>query len=257
MSDSIGETAELVMKAGLSQFREKGYQWMRIPYVDSKEKIDQSLASIEANNALIGFTFVSPVLSEYLFERAKELNIQTLDILGPVLQSLESLFEKKPVLEPGLAHTLDEDYFKRIEAIEFAVKYDDGRDVRGIHRADIVLLGVSRTSKTPLSQYLAMKKLKVANVPIVPEIDPPEELFSMDPRKCIGLSISPEKLINIRRERLKALGLKDEAAYANIQRVHKELKYFNNIVKRIGCHVIDVSTKAVEETANIILQMIH
>lgn len=257
MSDSIGETAELVMKAGLSQFRDKEYQLLRIPYVDRKEKIDQTLNEIKSKNAFIGFTFVSPILREYLLEQADRLHIQTIDIMGPVLQGLQSFFGKEPVFEPGLVHTLDEDYFKRIEAIEFAVKYDDGRDVRGIYRADIVLLGVSRTSKTPLSQYLALKKFKVANVPIVPEIDPPEELFSIDPRKCIGLSISPEKLMNIRRERLKSLGLHDEATYANIQRVHEELKFFNEIVKKIGCHVIDVSTKAVEETANIILQMMY
>src|SRR5690606_34123063 len=130
-------------------------------------------------------------------------------------------------------------------------------DPRGIARADIVLVGVSRTSKTPLSQYLAHKRLKVANVPIVPEVDPPEELFEVDPSKCIGLRISPEKLNEIRKERLKALGLGNQATYATMDRIHQELDYFNQIVDRIGCKVIDVSNKAVEETANIILQMIH
>jgi len=160
-------------------------------------------------------------------------------------------------LEPGLVHKLDEDYFKKVEAIEFAVKYDDGRDPRGISRADIILLGVSRTSKTPLSQYLALKRMKVANVPIVPEVDPPEELFTVDPAKCIGLKINPEKLNDIRKERLKALGLGDQAIYANIKRIHQELDFFDKIVKKINCQVIDVSNKAVEETANIILHSIN
>ena len=106
---------------------------------------------------------------------------------------------------------MDEDYFKKVEAIEFAVKYDDGRDPRGILKSDIVLVGVSRTSKTPLSQYLAHRRLKVANVPLVPEVDPPEELFSIPPEKCFGLRISPEKLNDIRKERLKTLGLSDHA----------------------------------------------
>src|SRR5690606_21870308 len=128
-----------------------------------------------------------------------------------------------------MIHQLDEAYFKKVEAIEFAVKYDDGKDPRGILKADIVLIGVSRTSKTPLSQYLALKRYKVANVPIVPEVDPPEELFLVSPKKCIGLRISPEKLTEIRKERLLALGLNEKAHYANINRIKEELEYFDRI----------------------------
>jgi hypothetical protein len=170
---------------------------------------------------------------------------------------MEQLFGMTPRCEPGPIRVLDEDYFRKIEAIEFAVKYDDGRDPRGILRADIVLIGVSRTSKTPLSQYLAHKRFKVANVPIVPEVDPPEELFQVSPEKCFGLKISPEKLNEIRRERLKSLGLDDRAIYANIDRIKEELQYFDGIVKKIGCEVIDVTNKAVEETANVIMNIIR
>ena len=120
-------------------------------------------------------------------------------------------------------------------------------------KADIVLIGVSRTSKTPLSQYLALKRYKVANVPIVPEVDPPEELFLVSPRKCIGLRISPEKLTEIRKERLIALGLNGKAHYANIDRIKEELEYFDRIATKIGCRVIDVTNKAIEETANEII----
>ena len=148
---------------------------------------------------------------------------------------------------------MDEDYFRKIEAIEFAVKYDDGRDPRGILKADIVLVGVSRTSKTPLSQYLAHRRFKVANVPLVPEVDPPEELFEIDPKKCFGLVISPSVLNSIRKERLITLGLKDDANYARIERIKHELEHFESIVSKIGCTVIDVSNRAVEETANLIL----
>ncbi|MER2031591.1 kinase/pyrophosphorylase, partial [Exiguobacterium indicum] len=135
----------------------------------------------------------------------------------------------------------------------FAVKYDDGRDPKGIKRADIVLIGVSRTSKTPLSQYLALKRYKVANVPLVPESIPPAELFDIPKEKCFGLLISPEKLIDIRMERLRSLGLKPEAAYAQMDRINRELEYARNLYERIGCQVIDVTNKAVEETANLIL----
>lgn len=256
LSDSVGETAELVIKAGLSQFNNGEYIIQRIPYADDKEIIDETLQLAKERKGIIGFTLVDPILRLFLNERAKAMNIEAIDIMGPMMTAMERVFEKVPRLEPGLVHKLDEDYFKRVEAIEFAVKYDDGRDSRGIARADIVLIGVSRTSKTPLSQYLALKRLKVANVPIVPEVDPPEELFELDPSRCIGLSISPQKLNDIRKERLKSLGLGDQATYANIQRIHEELEYFNKTVNKIGCKVIDVSNKAVEETANIILQMI-
>ncbi|MFD2630854.1 pyruvate, water dikinase regulatory protein [Oceanobacillus kapialis] len=257
ISDSVGETAELVIKAGLSQFNNGEYKIQRIPYVEDTGTIDEVLQLTKESKGLIGFTLVDPILRKYVNDQAKEMGIEAIDIMGPMLSSMERVFDNLPRMEAGLVHKLDEDYFKRVEAIEFAVKYDDGRDARGISRADIVLIGVSRTSKTPLSQFLAHKRLKVANVPIVPEVDPPEELFEVSPEKCIGLRISPEKLNEIRKERLKALGLGGQATYANIERIHQELSYFDNVVKRIGCKVIDVSNKAVEETANNILQLIE
>ncbi|MGM8364608.1 pyruvate, water dikinase regulatory protein [Virgibacillus sp. W0181] len=257
ISDSVGETAELVIKAGLSQFNNGEFKIQRIPYVDDKSTIDESMQMIKEKDGMLGFTLVDPDLRNYINDQAKKMNIAAIDIMGPMLTSMEREFKMKPRLEPGLVHKLDEDYFKRIEAIEFAVRYDDGRDPRGISRADIVLIGVSRTSKTPLSQYLAHKRIKVANVPLVPEVDPPGELFELDKNKCIGLRISADKLNDIRKERLKALGLGDHATYANMQRIEEELNYFNTIVNRIGCEIVDVSNKAVEETANIILKMVQ
>ncbi|MFB4166501.1 pyruvate, water dikinase regulatory protein [Virgibacillus sp. JSM 102003] len=256
LSDSVGETAELVIKAGLSQFNNGEYNIQRVPYVEDKKTIDETIQIAQEKQGIIGFTLVDPTLRKYLNSRAKEKDIEAIDIMGPMMDAMEKFFDHNPRLEPGLVHKLDEDYFKRVEAIEFAVKYDDGRDPRGIARADIILIGVSRTSKTPLSQYLAHKRLKVANVPIVPEVDPPEELYEVDPKKCIGLQISPEKLNEIRRERLKALGLGDQATYANMERIHQELECFHDLVNKIGCRVVDVSNKAVEETANIISHMV-
>lgn len=255
LSDSVGETAELVMKAGLSQFKNGDYKIQRVPYVEDKETIDEFLLQAKLNSSLVGFTLINPDLRAYLNQRSQEIDIEAIDIMGPIMDSMERVFSDQPRLEAGLVHKLDEDYFKKIEAIEFAVKYDDGRDPRGITRADIVLIGVSRTSKTPLSQFLAHKRYKVANVPIVPEVDPPEELMMVDPKKCIGLRISSEKLNGIRKERLKALGLGDQATYANVKRIEEELAFFNDVVGKIGCPVIDVSHKAVEETANLIIRM--
>lgn len=255
LSDSVGETAELVIKAGLSQFTNGNYDIHRVPYVEDKSIIDETLELVKEKQALIAFTLVNPELRSYMNRRAVELHVEVIDIMGPMMDLMERKFKNEPRLEPGLVYKLDKDYFKRIEAIEFAVRYDDGRDPRGVARADIVLIGVSRTSKTPLSQYLAHQRLKVANIPVVPEVDPPEELYRIDKSKCIGLRISREKLIDIRKERLKALGLGDHATYATLQRIDEELTYFDQIIDKIGCEVIDVSNKAVEETANIIMQM--
>jgi regulator of PEP synthase PpsR (kinase-PPPase family) len=161
----------------------------------------------------------------------------------------------EPKNEPGLIRKLDEKYFKKVEAIEFAVKYDDGKDPRGLKKADIVLIGISRTSKTPLSMYLAHKNIKVANVPLVPEVPVPDEIFEVPPKKIIGLTTNPIKLNEIRQERLKALGLSNEANYASMERILEELDYAEGLMKRLGCPVIDVSTKAVEESANIIMDI--
>lgn len=257
VSDSVGETAELVVKAAISQFNNSATEIKRVPYVEDKGTISEVISLAKMNNAIIAFTLVVPELRYFLIQEAKTAEVTVFDIIGPLIDNMQGLYGLTPRHEPGLVRKLDEDYFKKIEAIEFAVKYDDGRDPRGILRADIILVGVSRTSKTPLSQYLAHKRLKVANVPLVPEVDPPEELFLVPPHKCIGLKISPEKLNDIRRERLKSLGLDDQAIYANIDRIKEELDHFERVVSRIGCDVIDVTKKAVEETANIILQQIN
>ncbi len=257
ISDSVGETAELVVKAALSQFDDGPFDLQRVPYVEDKGTINETILQAKEHEAMIGFTLVIPEFRTHLLSEAKKHNIECIDIMGPMMDAMERYFKTEPRLEPGLVHKLDEDYFKRVEAIEFAVRYDDGRDPRGISRADIVLIGVSRTSKTPLSQYLAHKRLKVANVPIVPEVEPPMELYKVDPSKCIGLKISAEKLNDIRKERLKSLGLGSQASYANMERIHQEINHFNRVVDRIGCHVIDVSNKAVEETANVIMNKLR
>ncbi|MBU8879423.1 kinase/pyrophosphorylase [Bacillus sp. FJAT-29790] len=253
VSDSVGETAELVTKAAISQFNGSNLVIKRFPFVEDKLHIDEVISLAKLENGMIAYTLVKPDMRNYINEVAAKEGIYACDLIGPLMDQIQLLYGKTPLFEPGLVRKLDEDYFKKIEAIEFAVKYDDGRDPRGILKADIVLVGVSRTSKTPLSQYLAHKRLRVANVPLVPEVDPPEELFLVPPEKCFGLKISPDKLNHIRRERLISLGLSDSASYANIERIKEEINYFDTVVSKINCPVIDVTNKAVEETANLIL----
>ena len=254
VSDSVGETAELVTKAAISQFSGHNVNVLikRFPFVEDKSNIHEVVTQAKLEHGMIAYTLVKPEMRNYMSELARQEGVYACDIIGPIIDQFQVLWGKTPLYEPGLVRKLDEDYFKKVEAIEFAVKYDDGRDPRGLEKADIILIGVSRTSKTPLSQFLAHKRVKVANVPIVPEVDPPKELFEVPASKCFGLKISPGKLNNIRKERLISLGLSDRASYAQIERIKEELTYFDDIVSRLGCPVIDVTNKAVEETANII-----
>lgn len=244
-------------KAAASQFNSGQVEIRRIPYVNDEEYIGQVLEEAAQDGAMVAYTLVVPGLHEYLEQKARELKVLTVDVLGPMLKAIASVSGKDPRLEPGLLHKLDEEYFSKVEAIEFAVKYDDGKDPRGILHADIVLIGISRTSKTPLCMYLAHKRIKAANVPLVPEVAPPEELFQLPPRRVIGLTVKPEVLNPIRQERLKSLGLAPNADYASMNRILREIEYAEEIMRKLGCPVIDVSNKAVEETASRILQIYY
>ncbi|MED4602646.1 kinase/pyrophosphorylase [Paenibacillus validus] len=254
-SDSAGDTGEAVVRAAAVQFDPLQVEIRRVPFLQEITDIDRMIRTVVERNGAIVFTLVIPELRDYLIEEAERAGIVYIDVLGPVIRTLEHTLKQEARHLPGMIHKLDEDYFKKVEAIEFAVKYDDGRDFSGVLQADIVLVGVSRTSKTPLSMYLAHKKFKVANVPLVPEIAPPDQLFTVSSKKIVGLRIDPEKLNVIRTERLKTLGLPGNATYANTARIHKELEFADAVMKRIGCAVIDVSNKAVEETASIIIDI--
>lgn len=257
-SDSVGETGELVTKACLSQFKIGTMDNVidRYPYVGSTDDVDDVIDLAKSKNALVVYTLITPDLREYMEKELEREDIIHVDVMGPLMKTIEAATGLEPYYEPGRVHRLDEEYFKRIEAIEFAVQYDDGKDTSGLNKADIILLGVSRTSKTPLSQFLALKKYKVMNVPLVPEVKPPAELFDVDPKKCVALRINPDTLFKIRKERLSQLGLKDTAMYANSARIIDELEYFDKIISKIGCPVIDVSDKAIEETANSIMKLV-
>lgn len=257
VSDSVGETAEFVVRAAASQFNGGHFDLRRVSHVDDVSVIDETVESACEEQAIIAFTVVLPHLREHLIRRAEEQGVMAVDIMGPMLDAFEAVMGRSPRRQAGLVHQLDDDYFRRVEAIEFAVKYDDGRDPRGLERADLILIGVSRTSKTPLSMYLAHRRVRVANIPLVPEISPPDELFHLrDPGKIIGLTIRLEKLHAIREERLKSMGLLPQATYATKDRIDEELTYANSIMSRLHCMTIDVSDKAVEETAAIVLDYV-
>ncbi|MFC4808243.1 pyruvate, water dikinase regulatory protein [Paenibacillus sp. GCM10023250] len=257
VSDSAGDTGELVVRAAVAQFHPIHTEIRRVPFVHDEGSLERYVAQAKQHGAIMLYTLVLPGLREAMLELAEKHAVTAIDLLGSLIQSLEQKTDRKARQEPGLNHVLDENYFRKVDAVEFAVKYDDMRDTTGILKADIVLVGVSRTSKTPLSMYLAHKQFKVANVPLIPEVGPPPELFQIPKEKVVGLTIDVHYLNGIRKERLKALGLPDSASYAKEDRIEFELQYAASVMEKIGCLVIDVSHKAVEETASLILEHIE
>jgi len=257
VSDSVGDTAELVARAAASQFNQNAIEIRRVPYVSDPNEISDVIEEAAAFPSLIAYTLVLPELRDILVREAAKRGIPTLDIMTPMIDAISAIVKLQPKLEPGLVRRTDEEYYRKVEAIEFAIKCDDGKDARGITRADLVVIGVSRTSKTPLCMYLAHKRIMAANVPLVPEVSPPEEIFKLPYHKLIGLRIQPQQLNEIRRERLKSLGLTPNADYVSMERILRELEYAEEIMKKIGCPVIDVTNKAVEETASKVLEIYY
>ena len=257
VSDSIGETGESVARAAAAQFNGAEIVIRRITRVSESEDVAKVIEQAKAGPTLIVYTAAIPAVREMLRQATVEAGIPAIDVLGPVVDSLEHLLATTPRGQAGLVHKLDDDYFQRVEAVEFAVKYDDGKDPRGLFRADVVLIGVSRTSKTPVSLYLAQRRYKVANVPLVPEVPPPQELFQIPSHKVVGLTVSPEQLASIRQERVRAIGLRGDANYASMQRILDELDHAEAVMRRVGCPVVDVTHRAVEETAQRVLEIIR
>lgn len=257
VSDSIGETARGVADAALSQFENAVYQIKKFSYVQSEEDLNIILTEANSDDTVIVFTLIDPQLRKCLTELSAEYQIKCVDIMGPLMDSLQQVLKQKPRLLPGLIHQLDEEYYQRVEAIEFTVKYDDLNDPRGIELADIVLIGVSRTSKTPMSIYLAYRGYKAANIPLVPEVTAPPLLYKNPDNKIVGLTIDPLLLNEVRQERLKTLGLNMEASYASMKRINEELLYANEIMQKVGCPIIDVTNKSVEESATEVLRYLR
>ncbi|QDP39933.1 pyruvate, water dikinase regulatory protein [Radiobacillus deserti] len=252
-SDAVGETAEAVARATMRQFSNETIQIRRYGHVESEDQIHSLMDQVQKTGGIMAYTLVQPELREKMKQEAIDRNIKAVDVMGPLMQAYVDTYNSEPKQLPGLRHELDEDYFRRIEAIEFAVKYDDGRDARGFLKAQVVLVGVSRTSKTPISIFLGHKGIKVANLPILPDVKPPQELYEAKNPFIIGLTMDLDNLLQIRKERLKAIGLPDDAKYASEDQVRKELEQSKKIMEELNCPIINVSNKSIEETAGIIM----
>jgi [pyruvate, water dikinase]-phosphate phosphotransferase / [pyruvate, water dikinase] kinase len=254
VSDSTGETATRVVAATEAQFPGQAFATVRHPRVETVGDLQLALARMEGKQSVVIYTLVEPTLRVAMQKLCLEAKVDYCDLLAEPLATVAKVSGRAAKMEPGAHAPLDEQYFRRIAAIEYAVKTDDGLG-RALPGADVVLVGVSRTSKTPVSMYLGYLGWKAANVPIVLGIEPPAELFAVEPAKVIGLTIDAQRLAEIRAERIRLMG--GDRSYASLEGIYKELDYAEGIHRRLGCPVIDVSELSIEEIAQRILRTVE
>ncbi|MGH7274493.1 MAG: pyruvate, water dikinase regulatory protein [Nitrospiria bacterium] len=260
VSDATGDTAEKMTRAVLSQFKGQSVRVTRHSNIRTEAQMEEVLRQAEAEPGLVIYTMVAGPIREWMHEESVKRSIPAVDLLGPLLTEMAAVFHAQPEAEPGLLHRVDQAYFKRIEAIQFAVKHDDGQSLPTVHQADLVLIGVSRTGKTPLAMYLAQYGYKVANIPILPGRALPRQLFSMEQQKIVGLMIAHEKLVQVRKARLARLqpGLQPGWDYGERSAIISELEYAREIYRQHPeWPVVDVSVRAVEEVASEILGLME
>jgi len=254
VSDATGETATRVVAATEAQFPDQPFVTVRHPRVETIADLQLVLARMEDRRAVLIFTLVEPTLRLVMRELCEDAGVDFCDLLAEPLAAVAKVSGRRAEMRPRARPALDEGYFKRIAAIEFAVKTDDGVG-RSLPQADVVLVGVSRTSKTPLSIYLGYLGWKATNVPLVKGIEPPKALFEIDSARIVGLTIDAKRLAEIRSERLVLMG--GDRRYADLNEVYEDLEHAAEIHKRLGCPVIDVSELSIEEIALRIVQTVE
>jgi regulator of PEP synthase PpsR (kinase-PPPase family) len=253
LSDSLGETADAVAKAALSQFEEDAFHVVRLPRINSRGQLQGVVHGAAHERCVFLYTLAERRLRDEMAIMSRELDIFAIDILGPVVTTMEMMSGMEPEWEPGLVHRVDRSYFDRIEALEFAVKHDDGRATEELAEAEIVLIGVSRSSKTPIAMYLAFRGYKAANIPLVPGVPAPDELFDIDTRRIFGLTTSANLLVDIRGKRFSDIGSYAQD-YFDREHIEQELDDSRALMRRLGCIVVSTEGRAVEETAQEILE---
>jgi regulator of PEP synthase PpsR (kinase-PPPase family) len=245
----------MVVRAALVQFRGVDVQVHLRPRVRTAAGVRAAAEEAGLRGGLIVHTLVSADLRNLMLTEGRARGVPIIDLLGPVLVRLEDLLRLQPMAKPGLFREMDQEYRHRFEVVEFTVKHDDGQDPHGLQQADIVLVGVSRTSKTPLSMFLAGRGLRVANVPVVHNLPLPEELHRIDGRRVVGLTIKPERLLELRRARLHQMETPPKFPYADPRQIWAELEYARDQFNRAGWPMVDVTDKSIEEVAVEILAL--
>lgn len=256
LSDGTGETAAQITKAAMVQFSDKDIYFTRYKNIRTKAQVEAIFEDAAAHHDMVVYTIVSPELRDFIVTKAVEKQVPVIDLLGPLLNAMAAYFHLPPKSLPGLFHQVNDKYFRRIEAMEYTIAHDDGRDMTELEKADIIILGISRTSKTPLSMYLSHQGWKVCNIPIIKGFDLPSELGQVDQRKIICLTISPDTLAAIRKVRLERLGQEDGGDYASMDKVIDEIEYADQLFrKNKRWPVFNVTGKALEETASEIIKL--
>jgi Uncharacterized protein conserved in bacteria len=261
VSDSIGQSAVSIARAALNKFTGLEYIIKDYTFITDFSEIDKIITELdhEKETTVVFHTFANQKMAEYLEDAAKGICDDCYDILTPIVSRVgEVTGLKSNSASPEPQPALDEQYFDRITALEFAVAHDDGKEPKGFLEADIVILGISRTSKTPLSIYLANNtNYKVANLPLMPESELPEEIWEVDSRRIIGLTNDVEVLSEIRKERMIAYGLNPETIYSDKVRIKNEIDYANELYEELNCKIINVANKSIEETASMIMNYLN
>lgn len=254
VSDGTGETASAAARAALLQF-DADTRPRIFGEVRSESQARRVVDQAAEQSAIVVFTLVDERVARALWRRSEERGVVAVDLLGPLLSRVAEQLSARPRSEPGLLHGFSDEYFRRVEAVEFAVRHDDGANLHTLFQADLVLTGVSRTSKTPLSMYLAQRGYKTGNVPLVPGIEPPRPLLELDPGKVFGLLVDPTTLLTIRQGRIRTLGSAPYGSYADPEAIGQELTRARRLCHARGWRTVNISGKAVEESAARILRL--
>jgi len=255
ISDSTGETLDVVARACLVQFPDVEVIEKRWTMVRNPQQIDDILAEIEASPGFVIFTLVDDGLTEKLVYGCKKMKLPCIDLLNPVLGQLGNYLGVEREHRPGSQHVMDADYFSKIAALHFVLAHDDGQSMHDVNDADVVLMGVSRTTKTPTCIYLANRGIKAANIPIVPGISLSGEIFEASRPLIVGLTKDPRRLVQIRRQRLKMQGHTEDTDYIDPDAVAQEIREAKRLYDEHKWPVIDVTRKSVEETAATIMHL--
>ena len=249
ISDATGATGQRVVQAALAQFRNAEVAVELRPGVREEKQIRKLVREAAAAGGTIVHTLAVPELREVMVDEGRACHVVTIDLMGPLVARLSECLELTPLARPGLLRQLDESYFRRIEAIDFSVRHDDGRNPDDLDQAELVLVGVSRTSKTPISIFLAYRGWRVANVPIIADLEPPPALFRIDRSRVVALTIDPQRLVLLRKARANRMGRASSLRYANLEHVERELDWAELLLRRRRWATVDVTNKSIEECA--------
>ena len=257
ISDSTGETIDRIFTALKAQFRDFSYKTQQFSFTRTENQISEILKEAKTKkNTIILYTLVDQKLALFLNELSEKNNIPCFGVLGELIENFSKILNKQSLNIPSRQHKLNEEYYERVEAIQFTMRHDDGNDVKDIEESDIILLGVSRTSKTPTSIYLANRGYKTSNIPLVNESSIPEKIKKNKKKICVvGLTTDPERLIDLRKNRLRSLKENEKTDYTNLKKISEEVKAARKTFKKYQWPVIDVTRKSVEETAASIIKI--